>query len=175
MYRLGNLEKDLEDAKIAFRKAITYIDYEDDNKEKGRSIYIYTFCTHLATLFAKLSNIRMCHEFYGFKAPHHEWEGILALDIWYQMLYLNIDKAYPFNDSYLNMNPMLRKKIQVDANNNKYIVLDSGGKLLLKNDGKVSSGEVELLNLEWMEDETDSEYAFVWDSSLWEKYNRNSE
>lgn len=117
----------------------------------------------------------MCHEFYGFKAPHHEWEGILALDIWYQMLYKAIDAAYPFNDSYLNMNPMLRKKIQVDADDSKYIELDSGWNLYLKNDGKVFGGDAELPNLEWMEDETDSEYAFVWDSALWEEYSQNSE
>lgn len=98
LYTLRNLEKDLEDAKLGFRDSIS--------KETDSKVYIYTFCQHLASLFAKLSNIRMCHEIYGLKHPHLEWEGILALDIWYQLLYLNIDKQYPFNDDYLNMNPM---------------------------------------------------------------------
>lgn len=120
LYSLRNLEKDLYDAKMAFRKSI---EEETDSK-----VYIHTFCTHLATLFAKLSNIRMCHEFYGFKAPHHEWEGILALDIWYQMLYKAIDAAYPFNDSYLNMNPMLRKKVCTD-DGGRYVELETGGKV----------------------------------------------
>ena len=78
LYELGNLKKDLEDAKDRFRNVVV----EQDDKT-----YIYTFCEHLASLFAKLSNIRMSHEVYGFKHPHAQWEGILALDIWYQLLY----------------------------------------------------------------------------------------
>ena len=62
-------------------------------------------------MFAKLSNIRMSHEIYGFKHPHTEWEGILALDIWYQMLYREIDAKYSFDDRYMNMNPMARRRI----------------------------------------------------------------
>ena len=103
LYSLRNLEKDLYDAKMAFRRSI--------EKETDSKVYIHTFCEHLATLFAKLSNIRMCHEIYGFKHPHHEWEGILALDIWYQMLYKEIDEKYPFDETKLNMNPMTRKEI----------------------------------------------------------------
>ena len=96
LYALGNLKKDLEDAKDKFRDAVL----EQDSKT-----YIYTFCEHLASLFAKLSNIRMSHAVYGFKHPHTQWEGILALDIWYQLLYKEIDEQYPFNDKYMNMNP----------------------------------------------------------------------
>jgi hypothetical protein len=44
---------------------------------------VYEFCENLAEIFAKLSNIRMSHVFYGLKHPHRQWEGILALDIWY--------------------------------------------------------------------------------------------
>ena len=71
LFKLGNLEKDVYDAKIAFRNAIF-----NESKEKGlvqqtdAKVYIETFCQPLATLFAKLSNIRMSHEIYGFKPPH---------------------------------------------------------------------------------------------------------
>ena len=59
-------------------------------------------------MFAKLSNIRMCHVAYGFNHPHRQWEGILALDIWYQMLYKEIDAQYAFDESKFDMNPMAR-------------------------------------------------------------------
>lgn len=88
MFNLGNLETDLYDAKISFRNAI---------ENNDRKTFIYTFCDELAKLFAKLSNIRMSHEFYGFKAPHTQAEGIIALDIWYNLLYKNIDRRYGFN------------------------------------------------------------------------------
>lgn len=78
MFALRNLEKDIYEAKIGFRDAI-----DRDNEEQDAKVYIYTFCEHLAKLFAKLSNIRMCHEIYGLKHPHRQWEGIIALDIWY--------------------------------------------------------------------------------------------
>ena len=100
MYELGNLEQDLQDSKMAFREALKHVD------GGYKQVYLYTFCEHIATLFAKLSNIRMCHEIYGFKPPHHEWEGVLALDIWYNLLYKNIDAEYPFDETKLNMNPM---------------------------------------------------------------------
>jgi hypothetical protein len=106
LYELGNLKKDLEDAKVAFRNAISYI---DEHEQKTRQVYIYTLCEHLATLFAKLSNIRMSHEIYGFKHPHTQWEGILALDVWYNLLYREIDAKYPFDDKFMNMNPMQRR------------------------------------------------------------------
>ena len=163
MYKMGNLEKDLYDAKIAFRDAITYV---DDDGEQTRKVYMQVFAEHLATLFAKLSNIRMCHEFYGFKAPHHAWEGILALDTWYQMLYKAVDCSYPFNDSHLNMNPMLRKRVLKDDNDEEYVQLDTGD--------KVYRHDVSQLNLEWIEDETDSDYAFLWDQRLWEDYDSTS-
>ena len=60
----------------------------------------------------------MSHEIYGFKHPHSEWEGILALDIWYQMLYNEIDAKYPFNEEYFDMNPMVRKPIVVVKSTN---------------------------------------------------------
>ena len=96
--KLRNLAKDLEDAKVGFRNSVEKTDAK---------AYIYTFCEHIASLFAKLSNIRMSHIVYGFKHPHYQWEGILALDIWYQLLYKNIDEQYPFDDNYLNMNLVL--------------------------------------------------------------------
>ena len=83
-------------------------------------MYIETFCQHLAALFAKLSNIRMSYEVYGFKHPHQEWEGVLALDIWYQALYNEIDGKYPFNESFIDRNPFqqdfhLLIRIQVES------------------------------------------------------------
>lgn len=30
------------------------------------------------------------------------------------------------------------------------------------------------MNLEWIEDETDSDYAFLWDDGLWQAYDANS-
>lgn len=108
LYQLRNLEKDLDEAKILFRDAI---DRDNSLAETDGKVYIYTFCKHLATLFAKLSNIRMSHIIYGFKFPHYEWEGIIALDIWYNLLYRQIDDKYPFDETCLNMNPMSRHKV----------------------------------------------------------------
>jgi hypothetical protein len=129
-------------------------------------VYIYTFCQHLAKLFAKLSNIRMSHEIYGFKHPHVQWEGILALDIWYQMLYNEIDGAYPFDEGLLNMNPMARKKIKTSGGN-KYVEYDesvtNASKKLYQNN--LGAG------IQWIEDESAPGYAYIWDSNLWNKYN----
>ena len=100
MFKLGNLERDLEESKTRFREALSHHD------GGYKQVYLHLFCEHLANLFAKLSNVRMCHEIYGFQPPHHEWEGILALDVWYNMLYRNIDAEYPFDETKLNMNPM---------------------------------------------------------------------
>lgn len=97
LFKLGNLDKDIYDAKMSFRDSI---------ETRDQKTYIHTFCEHLFTLFAKLSNVRMSHVIYGFKSPHTYWEGILALDIWYQMLWKNIDEKYPFDDKLLNKNPM---------------------------------------------------------------------
>ena len=121
---------------MGFRKSIA--------KDTDAKVYIYTFCEHIAKLFARLSNIRMCHEIYGFKHPHHEWEGILALDIWYQALYKKIDEQYPFNDKLMNMNPMTRKE----------------------NTGESGS--------DWTEDPYDSGYVCKWDSVLFDAYNANA-
>lgn len=97
LFKLRNLRKDLEDAKDAFRQAV---------KDTDSKSYIYVFCEQLATLFAKLSNIRMSHVIYGFQHPHRQWEGILALDIWYNLLYREIDAKYPFDEAIFNRNPM---------------------------------------------------------------------
>ncbi len=110
LYRLRNLQKDIEDVKDSFRRTIS--------EETDAKAYIYTFCEHIAELFAKMSNIRMSYVVYGFKQPHTEWEGILALDIWYQFLYRAIDEQYPFNDEYLDMNPM---SVTKDENGTSYI------------------------------------------------------
>lgn len=169
MFQLRNLEKDINDAKFNFRNAI------DASDKKS---YIYVFCRHLAELFAKLSNIRMCHEIYGFKHPHHKWEGILALDIWYNLLYKNIDCRYPFEDKYFNMNPMARLPKQKDSGGD-YVEYGSGRKLYLMNDGTVKEGGAVLPKMEWMPDTTiDSEakeqFAFIWDENMWLTYNNNS-
>jgi hypothetical protein len=156
LYQLRNLEEDIYNAKIAFREAI---------ESQDEKVYIYTFCEHLATLFAKLSNIRMCHEIYGFKHPHHKWEGILALDIWYNLLYRNIDDKYPFVDSCMNMNPMVRKKIQSDGGG-KYVQYD--------NIGKVYQSSAATRGLEWIEDESAPGFAYLWNDSLWVNYNKTA-
>lgn len=145
MFELRNLEKDIYDAKFAFRDAI---DRDNKNAETDAKVYIYTFCEHLATLFAKLSNIRMSHEIYGFKHPHHEWEGMLALDIWYQLLFREIDMNYGFDDRLLDMNPMTRLPI-------------SGG-LVQWNGTWLSQTQIEDLGLEWIEDASAPGYAYIW-------------
>ena len=175
LYELGNLKKDLEDAKVAFRDAITY---QDGNEEKTYQVYIYTLCEHLATLFAKLSNIRMSHEIYGFKHPHAQWEGILALDVWYNLLYREIDAKYPFDDKFMNMNPMQRRPV-VRATKN-YVVMDDGRKLFLNSDSSCAwdnnGGQpIAADGLEWMWDETSSEFVYIWDANLWEEYYDNSQ
>ena len=58
----------------------------------------------------------MCHEFYGLKSPHCEWDGMLALDIWYNMLYKEIDCGYSFDESYFDVTPMSQLKIPVERN-----------------------------------------------------------
>lgn len=158
LFTLRNLDKDLYDAKIAFRDAITYVN--EDGSQKGYQTYIYTFCEHLAGLFAKLSNIRMSHEIYGFKHPHHEWEGILALDIWYQMLYRQIDAKYPFDETFMNMNPMSRREI-------------SEGKV--EWNGKHLGREgIEALGLYWIEDPSAPGYAYIWNREMFERFDANA-
>ena len=69
----------------------------------------------------------MSHEIYGFKHPHAQWEGMLALDIWYQMLYRKIDMQYCFDDRYLNMNPMYRGLVERDdGDGREYVTLSNG-------------------------------------------------
>lgn len=173
LYELGNLKKDLEDAKVAFRNAVAHQD---------RKTYIYTLCEHLATVFAKLSNIRMSHEIYGFKHPHCQWEGILALDVWYNLLYKEIDAKYPFNDNYLNMNPMQRRPLCTEEDENqvehKYVLMENDRKLYLLEDKTCSwtkdASDIDD-GLEWMEDETSDEFVYIWDSNLWAEYYNNSQ
>ena len=107
----------------------------------------------------------MSHEIYGFKHPHAQWEGILALDIWYNLLYREIDAKYPFDDKFMDMNPMSRLKIQSDGDG-EYVQYSDDVKMYKANmpDG-----------FEWMEDETSSEFAYIWDSNLWTEYYENSQ
>ena len=155
LYRLRNLQKDIEGVKDSFRKSV--------NEKTDAKVYIYTFCEHIAELFAKMSNIRMSYIVYGFKQPHEEWEGILALDIWYQMLYHAIDEKYPFNYDYLDKNPMQKLKVHVDSRGNKYV--DYFGQSVYRNG---ASGN----NLIWYDSEngttTSGEYAYIWDFGIWD-------
>lgn len=166
LYELRNLKKDLEDAKVAFRDAVA---------DQDKKTYIYTLCERLAELFAKLSNVRMSHEIYGFKHPHHQWEGILALDFFYNLLYREIDAKYPFDDQYMNMNPMQRRKV-FGSLPNRYVEMENGRKLYLVSDYTVKweSETTVVPNLEWMPDETDSNYVYIWDSNIWQAYYDNS-
>lgn len=170
LYTLMNLKKDLEDAKVAFRNVISL----DDGLNK--QVYIYTLCEHLASLFAKLSNVRMSHEIYGFKHPHAQWEGILALDVWYNLLYREIDAKYPFDEKCLNLNPMQRRKFSVNGSQ-KYVVMDDGKNLNLLPGGTCrwegSSNDAE--GLGWMSDEISEDYIYIWDANLWGEYYDNSE
>lgn len=143
------------------------------NEFVTQKVYIYTLCEHLAELFAKLSNIRMSHEIYGFKHPHCRWEGILALDVWYNLLYREIDAKYPFDERHLNLNPMQRRKYNgsgsVTMDDGKVLNLRSGGTCRWAGDSEDAPG------LEWMTDETSTEYIYIWDANLWKDYYGNSE
>lgn len=146
------------------------------NEFGTQKVYIYTLCEHLAELFAKLSNIRMSHEIYGFKHPHCQWEGILALDVWYNLLYREIDAKYPFDDRYLNMNPMQRRK-RCDSLLNPHVLMDNDRKLFLLPNKTCQWEDATAPDdgLEWMEDETSDEFVYIWDSNLWSEYYRNSQ
>ena len=154
LYRLGNLQKDIEDAKVAFRNAVKW-----EDPAENKNVYIHTFCEHIAKLFAKLSNIRMCHEIYGFKHPHAEWEGILALDIWYQLLYRNIDEKYPFDDRYFNMNPMSRYRILKENGND---VIEYNGETVSVGAEGTTTELSDERTVTWMEKD-DLGYVLVWD------------
>ena len=41
---------------------------------------------------------------------------MLALDIWYNMLYKEIDCGYSCDESYFDVNPMSKLKIKVERN-----------------------------------------------------------
>ena len=152
LYRLRNLQKDIEDVKESFRKSVS--------EETDAKTYIYTFCEHMAELFAKMSNIRMSYLVYGFKQPHEEWEGILALDIWYQMLYHAIDEQYPFKYDYVDRNPMQKLKVRTDGSG-KYV--EYFGKKVYKSN--LGSGLI------WYDSENgvgvDENYAYIWDFNAW--------
>ena len=168
LFELGNLDKDIYDAKIGFRDSIRRIQRQDVIQNTDGKVYIETFCQHLATLFAKLSNIRMCHEVYGFKYPHEQWEGILALDIWYQMLYRAIDRQYPFDESNIGKNPMSRYKVQTKTDGD---YIECEGKQI-KIGGKFPNGS----GLQWATTEPDEDgYVLVWSNKLYGGFNEVSE
>lgn len=152
LYELRNLEKDLYDAKIAFRNAIT---------QQDKKVYIYTLCEHLITLFAKLSNIRMCHEFYGLNSPHSQWDGIIALDIWYNMLYKEIDCGYAFDESYFDVNPMSKLEIHVQ-DGRRYV--EYQGEEYDVSDEPYTFGDYTI-----MTDGVDDGYALLWDEYVFKK------
>lgn len=87
------------------------------------------------------------------------------------MLYLALDSAYPFNDDYLDRNPMTKLPASVKTDG-RYVV-DYFGRELSR-DNMPS-------NLEWLGDEVDETreigndgHTLIWDDDLWEKYRRNS-
>ena len=153
LFELRNLQKDIDDIKESFRDSIQV--------KTDAKAYIYTFCEHVAELFAKLSNIRMSCIAYGFKQPHAQWEGILALDIWYQLLYLAIDAQYPFKDEYVDRNPMSKLKVKED-DLGKYV--DYLGRKIYKQ----SHGN----GIVWYDSENGVDsgdgYAWIWDKSIWD-------
>ena len=153
LYRLRNLQKDIEGVKDSFRRSVS--------DETDAKTYIYTFCEHIAELFAKMSNIRMSYLVYGFKQPHEEWEGILALDIWYQMLYHAIDEKYPFNCDYIDRNPMQKLKVEDDGDGRKYV--EYFGNRVYRDEPSTS--------IIWYDSENgvdfDGNYAYIWDFDVW--------
>lgn len=156
---MRNLANDIYAAKIGFRDCIS--------SQTDAKAYIYAFCEHLAELFAKLSNIRMCHEIYGFKHPHGQWEGILALDIWYQMLYHAVDAQYPFDMDSFNKNPMSRYPVLEDGEG-KYIECEGGKVYIDVEDVQLPNG------LELAASDDGHGYALVWNPSLWNDYDQRS-
>ena len=116
----------------------------------------------------------MSYEVYGLKNPHHEWEGILALDIWYQFLYKNIDAQYPFDDKKFNLNPMSRYRVKVE-----------GGREYIDVEGQKVYVDVANPRLpdrrEWAEKDSSNKpvrdehgYVLVWNNDLWTTYNTTS-
>ena len=89
---------------------------------------------------------------------------MLALDIFYNLLYKEIDAKYPFDDKYMNMNPMSRISVNMDGN--RQFVYYGGERRIYKD--AVPDG------LEWMDDEISPEFAYIWDSNLWSEYFKNS-
>lgn len=108
----------------------------------------------------------MSYLVYGFRQPHTQWEGILALDIWYQLLYKAIDAEYPFKDEYIDRNPMSKLKVKYD-DERPYV--DYFGQKLYKD----SLNPAEYI---WYGSETDvgsdkvmddDGYAYIWDKTVW--------
>jgi hypothetical protein len=93
------------------------------------------------------------------------------------LLYREIDAKYPFNDNYLNMNPMQRRK-RCDSLPNPHVLMDNDRKLYLLEDKTCSwtkdASDIDD-GLEWMEDETSDEFVYIWDSNLWAEYYNNSQ
>lgn len=171
LYELRNLDEDVYNAKIAFRTAINLQD---------KKTYIYTLCEHLMTLFAKLSNIRMSHIIYGFKTPHAQWEGMLALDIWYQMLYRELDGKYlnsdMFNEDYLNVNPMSKLEVH-ESESGKYVIYN--GNVVYRGQEIDDTNGMHYAclgsnTLTWMCDGVDDNHALIWDSAIYQAYNEHS-
>lgn len=115
----------------------------------------------MITLFAKLSNIRMCHEFYGLKSPHSEWDGMLALDIWYNMLYQEIDCGYAFDESYFDVNPMSKLEIHVHGRR-RYV--EYQGEEYDVSDEPYTFGDYTI-----MTNGVDEGYALLWDEHIFKK------
>ena len=164
LFELGNLKRDLEEAKTSFRAAVAATDGKTG---------IYTFCEHLATLFAKLSNIRMSHVIYGFKHPHHEWEGVLALDIWYQMLHRAVDMRYPFDEGFMSMNPMTSHDVVLDGHGVECVEF-GGVQYPLSGQPPPGRawGDVDPETGHAVKDSTG--HVLLWNESLWERYDENS-
>ena len=100
----------------------------------------------------------------------------MALDVWYNLLYKEIDAKYPFDDNLMNMNPMQRRQLCLDGSI-KCVCMDDGRKLVLHEDGTCEwdgSGD-DASNFEWMPDETSSEFVYIWDSEIWRSFYNNSQ
>lgn len=161
LFQLGNLEKDLEEAKLGFRQAVRDTDSRD---------HIHVLCSHLMGLFARLTNIRLCHEVYGTREAHSRWEGILALDIWYQLLYRAVDQRYPFDPSLSGVSPMAKLEIKGTQDGLARYVQWDGKNFLVDGYGAASGLEfVTDPRYSVAQDPTSSGHALLWDHQAWER------
>ena len=103
----------------------------------------------------------MSYVVYGFNPPHRQWEGILALDIWYQMLYHAIDEKYPFNYDYIDRNPMQKLKVE-----------DDGGRKYVEYFGRRVYKDALPPTIVWNDSENgvdaDENHAYIWDKGVWD-------